>query len=214
MRLNTVIIADDSVSCDISALCVLLKDTSAQLLEQFEQTMTDVYVTTNTYCSDGIDKHTISEKLSVFNSNGFLCFWYGHGSEDTFNMNGEKIVSTTENHYIFSNALIYTFSCLNGNNLADVLIENNAKAFVGYTSNANCPYGIDDVTCNIAMSFVTSFLGGKSICSAVDDLRAAYEDAIFNDELEPFQRSRFQENRDGIVLKGNGALTINDLLVA
>ncbi len=214
MKLNSVIIADDSEACNISSLCVLLKDATAVLLTQFGQARADVQVANSIYCSDEISKHNLAEKVSVCNSNEFLCFLYGHGSEESFSVNAERIVSTTENHYIFSNAMIYAFSCLNGNALADVLVENSAKAFVGYANNANCPYGIDDVTCGIAMSFVSSLLNGKSISNAVDDLRASYEEAIFNDELEPFQRSSFQENRDGLVLKGNGALTINDLLVA
>jgi hypothetical protein len=129
-------------------------------------------------------------------------------------MNGEDIVNTTENHYVFSNALIYTFSCMNGGTLADVMINNNVKTFVGYSGNANCPYGIDDVTCGIVMSFVSSLLDGKSISNAVDDLKSSYENAIFDGDLEPFQRSWFQENLDGIVIKGNGNLTIDDLLVA
>ena len=103
---------------------------------------------------------------------------------------------------------------MNGGSLADVLIDNNAKVFVGYTSNANCPYGLDNVTCNIAMSFVSSFLSGKTIKDAVDDLKMSYEEAIFNEELEPFQRSRLQENRDGITIKGDGTLTVEDMLVA
>ena len=214
MKLNSVIIADDSEACNISSLCVLLKDATAELLTQFGQTRENVQVATNVYCSDEINKHNLAEKVSLLNSNGFLCFLYGHGSEESFSVNTEKIVSTTDNYYIFSNGLIYAFSCLNGNNLADVLVENNAKTFIGYLGYANCPYGIDDVTCGIVLSFISSLLKGKSVSNAVNDLRASYEEAIFNDELEPFQRSRFQENRDGLVLKGDGTLTINDFLVA
>lgn len=103
---------------------------------------------------------------------------------------------------------------MNGGTLADVMINNNVKTFVGYSGNANCPYGIDDVTCGIVMSFVSSLLDGKTISNAVDDLKSSYENAIFDGDLEPFQRSWFQENRDGIVIKGNGNLTIDDLLVA
>ena len=74
---------------------------------------------------------------------------------------------------------------------------------------------MDDVTCNIVMSFVSSFLfKGKSIKNAVDDLKASYEEAIYNSELDPIQRSEYQKNRDSIVIKGDGNLTINDLLVA
>ena len=213
MKLNTVIIADE-VAENIGELCVMLKDSTCQLIAQFGQSTENVQVSNTIYSHDTINKYNLSEKLSLVNPNTFLCCWFGHGSEEAFSVNGENIVTTTDNHYVFSNALIYTFSCLNGGTLADVLVSNNAKVFVGYNGNANCPYGIDEVTCGIAMSFVSSLFNGESVNNAVADLRSAYEDAIFNDELEPFQRSRFQENRDSIVLKGDGTLTINDLFVA
>ena len=213
MKLNAIVIADD-VAENIGELCVMLKDHTNQLLEQFEHTKSDVQVNTACYCHNTIDKQNLSDKLALVNSNYFLCCWFGHGSDTSFSMNSEDIITTTDNHYVFSNALVYTFSCMNGGSLADVLIDNNAKVFVGYTSNANCPYGLDNVTCNIAMSFVSSFLSGKTIKDAVDDLKMSYEEAIFNEELEPFQRSRLQENRDGITIKGDGTLTVEDMLVA
>lgn len=213
MRLNAIVIADD-VAENIGELCVMLKNSACQLLEQFDRTKDDVIVQSAVYCHDTVNRQTLSEKLSLVNSKSFLCCWFGHGTDESFCMNDENIVTTIDNHYIFSNALIYTFSCLNGGTLADVLLSNNTKAFVGYNGNANCPYGIDDVTCGIAMSFLSSFLGGNTISNAVDDLKTAYEDAVFNKELEPFQRSCFQENRDNITLKGDGSLTIDNILVA
>lgn len=213
MRLNAVVIADD-VAENIGELCVMLKNSACQLLEQFERTKDDVIVHNAVYCHDTVNRQNLSEKLALVNSKNFLCCWFGHGTDESFCMNNENIVTPTDNHYIFSNALIYTFSCFNGGTLADVLVSNNTKAYVGYKGNANCPYGIDDVTCGIAMSFLSSFLGGNSISNAVDDLKTAYEDAVFNKELEPFQRSCFQENRDNITLKGDGSLTIDNILVA
>lgn len=213
MKLNAIVITDD-VAEDIGELCVMLKNSTNQLLEHFGRTRNDIQINNATYCHDTINKHNLSEKASLVNSMSFLCFWYGHGTDTSFRMNGEDIVNTTENHYVFSNALIYTFSCMNGGTLADVMINNNAKTFVGYGGDANCPYGIDDVTCGIVMSFVSSLLDGKTISNAVDDLKSSYEDAIFDGKLEPFQRSWFQENRDGIVIKGDNSLTIGDLLIA
>lgn len=213
MNLNSVVLADD-VAEDIGELCVMLKNATSQLLEEFERTRDDIKVHCTTYCPDTVNSQNLSEKFALVNSKNFFCCWFGHGMEESFSMNGENVVTSTKNHYIFSNAVIYTFSCLNGGTLADVLISNNAKAFVGYTGNANCPYGIDNVTCGIAMSFLSSLLAGKSINEAVNDLKASYEDAVFNNELEPFQRFRFQENRDNVTLKGNGALTVDNLLVA
>lgn len=215
MKLNVVILADDSAYCSISDLCLMLKNSAYRLLEQYKNVHPDMDLNYQEFLSDSINKQNLSEKMASVNIDRFLCFWYGHGKRDSFQIDREDVVTTTDNHYVFSNAFIYTFSCLNGNELADILIANKVKAFVGYTEFANCPYGMDDVTCNIVMSFVSSFLfKGKSIKNAVDDLKASYEEAIYNSELDPIQRSEYQKNRDSIVIKGDGNLTINDLLVA
>lgn len=213
MKLNTVILADDSASCDIADLCVLLKERTIQQLEEFTLSNNSVETEKFIYLSDSISKQNVSEKMSLINSDSSICFWYGHGNAESFCIGNEPIITTTENHYVFSNALIYTFSCLNGRELADTLVANNVKAFVGYTDYANCPYGIDDVTSDIVMTFIKSFLGGKTVYESKEDLSAAYEDAIFNENLEPFQRSQFQSNRDGLVVKGDGSLCVRDVLI-
>ena len=209
MKLNSIILADDSDN----VLFLMLKDATLQLLDIFARTQTHIDVVSNAYMSDNVSKCTLSEKLSVVNNDSFLCFWYGHGKEDSFKIGDEQIVSTTDNHYIFTNAMIYTFSCLNGGELADTLIANNTKAFVGYSDSAYCPCGIDDITCRVAMTFLSSLLGGKSISDSVEDLKAAYEDTMYEDGLDPLQAESFQRNRDNIVLKGNGTLTIKDFII-
>lgn len=213
MKLNSVILADDSESCDIAELFVMMKNSTIQLLEQYTVAHKDIVSVNNTYLSDSITKQNLSEKMSLVNSEPFLCFWYGHGKADSFRIADEDVVTTTENYYVFSNALIYTFSCLNGKDLADVIMANKAKAFVGYTDYANCPYGIDDVTTEIVMSFISAFLGGKTVSEAMTDLEEAYTRAIHDDSIEPFQRQLFQSNRDSLVVKGNGNICFRDMLI-
>ena len=213
MKLNSVILADDSESCDISELCVLLKDSTKQLLYYSCSSHDSIDLTGYEYLSGSVDKHNISDKMAIVNNGSFLCFWFGHGKNDSFVIDNEPIVTTTENYYVFSNAMVYTFSCFNGGALADVLIENSAKAFVGYDGDANCPLGIDDFTTSIVMSFLSSFLSGKTVNEAKDDLEEAYNKAIFNETLDPFQRPLFQTNRDNLVVKGNGNLRITELFL-
>lgn len=214
MRLNTVIIADDSAECSIRDLCVLLRDSTSQLLEQYQQTHTNIMVDNVTLSSDVVTTNNLSGKLSTINQSNFISFWFGHGEKDRFTIANEAVVTTTVNHYVFSNALIYTFSCYNGQELADVLIANKAIAFVGYDKEAQCPLGIDDITSQIVQTFIASFMvEGKSVKEAVSDLKAAYNNAVYNDKIEPFIRGYFQTNRDALVLKGNGDLTVNDFII-
>lgn len=214
MKLNTVIIADDSAECDIRDLCIMLKNSTIQVLQQY-QTVQEVDVNNAVLSSDTISKYNISEQLSQINNNHFLSFWFGHGEKDKFFIANDAIVTTTANHYVFSNALIYTFSCFNGQELADVLIANKAIAFVGYDKEAQCPLGIDDITSEIAQTFIVSFMiEGKQVKEAVSDLKKAYDDAVYNENIDPFTRGYFQTNRDALVLKGDGDLTINDFIIS
>lgn len=213
MTLHSVIIADDSATCNIAGLCVLLKENTSRSLSQYKASHPEVELSSSECLSADVTKHNLSEHLARVNSENFACFWYGHGKNNSFVIGDEEIVSMTENHYIFSNALIYTFSCLNGGELADLLLKNQTKTFVGYKGVANCPYGLDDLTTEIVMSFIDSFLSGKTANEAKADLVAAYERSIFDDSLDPLQRSRFQENRDNLVIKGDGEITVGDLLV-
>ena len=61
------------------------------------------------------------------------------------------------------------------------------------------------------MVFVDSFINGKSVNDAMYDLRKAYDDAVYDENIEPFLRGYFQNNRDALVLRGDGNLIINDI---
>lgn len=213
MKLNSVILADDSESCDIANLFVMMKDSTVQLLEQYASSHEDIDAENHIYLSGSITKQNLSEKMSLVNSENFLCCWYGHGKVDSFRIGSEDVVTTTENYYVFSNALIYTFSCLNGKELADALVANKTKTFVGYTDYAYCPYGIDDVTTEIVMSFISSFLSGKTVNESKANLEASYNNAIYDESLDAFQRQLFQTNRDNLIVKGNSSLTIYDIII-
>lgn len=213
MKLNSVVIADVLTSCNIAGLFELLKTTTKSLLDDYEKSHADLCLHNNEINSESVTKVNLSDYLSTVNGDKFLCYWYGHGKEDALLIDNEEIVTTTENYYLFSNALIYTFSCFNGKNLADVLIENKTITFVGYTAPANCPYGLDEITCDIVMSFINSFLAGKTVDDSLTELKEAYGRAINDNSIEPFVRARFLENRDSLVVKGNGDITINDMFV-
>lgn len=213
MKLTAVTLADDSDNCNISELCTILKNNTDLLLRVFCAEHRDISLSHNVYLSGSLTKDTLVEKMVPINQNAFVCFWYGHGGNDSFEIGGEPIVTTTSNYYLFSNALVYTFSCFNGTTLADALIRNNALTFVGYTDVAQCPIGIDDTTADIAMTFISSFLSGKTAKESCMDLKIAYENAVFDETIDPFVRGYYQENRDALTLKGNKDLVLYDILV-
>ena len=63
------------------------------------------------------------------------------------------------------------------------------------------------------MSFISSFLDGKTVNEAKEDLESAYNQAVYDESLDPLQRPLFQTNRDNLVVKGNGDLKLCDMLI-
>ena len=136
---------------------------------------------------------------------------FTHGSRDAIYLNHEELISPTKNYYILSNALVYTFSCLAGNELADILIQNNALTFWGYTEEAlvNPSYYDKFVTC--AMYGIFSFLAGATIKEAYNNTIECMNITI--DEIYPksvLAASFLEEDRDALIVKGDESLSISD----
>ena len=209
MKLNSVIIADDKDE-KLGVFFHLLEIKTTEMLNQFiagEGNELDSKV----LHSDDIDAVSISGKFAVVNNNQFLCFCYVHGNKDGMFVDNHSFLSTSVNYYILSNAFVYTFSCENGDKLADKLIENQVRTFIGYKNEAWCPVDCDDITSNIAVVGLKSFLSGKTAKEAYEDLKLAYNKPIYNKEKEALARHFYKLNREALVIKGDEALTVNGM---
>lgn len=210
-KVNSIILADEADE-RLGELFADLKNATDLELNKFGK---DNHVICQT-CMLGseCDKRTVAEPFSKVNQSPFFFFVYAHGREDAIMVDGENVISATDNYYILSNAVIYALSCHNGGNLADVLLNNQILLFVGYKDNANCPYGMDDRTLEIGLSFITAFLQGKTARESFEKLYSEYTKAVRDENLDPFQRAAYQESRDALVIKGNEDIHIDNLLIA
>lgn len=210
-KVNSIILADESDG-KLGEIFADLKNATDLELYNFGK---DKHVTCQTMLlGSECDKHTIVESLTKVNEQPFLFFVYAHGREDAIMVNSEGVISSNENYYILSNAVVYTLSCYNGGKLADVLLDNKALLFVGYKAKANCPYGMDDQTLEIGLSFVTAFLKGNTARESFENLYSAYTKVVRDESLDPFQRAAYQESRDALVIKGDENVQIKNLLIA
>ena len=76
MKLNSVIFADDSESCDIADFCVLLKNSTIHVLEQYVSSCDNIDLNNKVCLSDYITKGNLSDELALINNDNFICFWY------------------------------------------------------------------------------------------------------------------------------------------
>jgi len=210
-KVNSVILVDKSDE-KLGELFSDLKNATDFELRKFAK---DNHIVCQTMTlGSACDKYSIVDSLSKVNERPFLFFVYAHGREDAIVVEGECVISSNENYYVLSNAVVYTLSCYNGGELADMLLDNKLRLFVGYRGKANCPYGMDDRTLSIGLSFVIAFLEGKTASESFDVLYDSYTKSVRDTALDPFQRAAYQESRDALVMKGDGNIQIKDLLIA
>jgi len=147
-------------------------------------------------------------KLPLLNSNNFLCFVYSHGNDTSFRAREPFIGSASAKMYC--NSLFYTFSCRTGNGIGLELIDNGCHAFIGYKTEASIVVGyIDDfVTC--ANHGLVRLVSGDKASEAVEKMRNTYTEYIDKNYAKDFLvASILMDNRDALILHGNGDLTID-----
>jgi len=164
---------------------------------------------------EDIDLVNFSNHLIGINQYNFLFLGFVHGNNETMFINeSEKFISTTDNYYVLSNALIYVFSCHSGNELADKLLENNAHVFWGYSNKAWVCYDFIELFKICAMSGYNHFILGCSIEDAEKKMKSEINhqiDILYN--ISMFAASKLMENLDKMIIKGNKTLTIQDFVL-
>lgn len=161
--------------------------------------------------SGKVTANNIGEILSKVNQRGFLFLSFVHGSPESMVMDDtECFVSTTKNHYLFTNSFIYTFSCYNGTDLADILLMNGAAVFWGYSNAAWVCHPHNDEFKTAALSGYRHFLSGDSATVAynrmIEDMNTQIDEMYKTDIIAA---SCLMKNRDALTLKGNRELTVD-----
>lgn len=204
--INTVIVCDkdDKELGDFFSLC---KD-HVITTQQHQAKIKELY-------SDDVDVANFSDHLSDINQSNFLFFGFVHGSSTFMTMNGyDHFLSTSNNYYTLSNAFVYAFSCYNGMDLADKLLENNVHTYWGYLDKAWVCYDFIEDFKDCALSGFDSFALGNTIECAenmmIEKMNGKIDD-IYN--VNMFAASLLMKNRDAMIIKGNKQLTIGDFSI-
>ena len=205
--INTVIVYDDDDENlgDFFSLC---KHHVVSTSRQYKSEIKEIN-------SSNIDVDNLGLSFSEVNQNNFLFFGFIHGSKDSMIMNEtDHFISVTNNYYILSNAFVYTFSCHNGSDLADKLLENNVHIYWGYNEKASvCNNYINEFR-NCALCGYDYFISGCSVEIAEKMMYETINDTI--DKLanvSSFAASILMDNRDSIIVKGNKSMTMADFIL-
>lgn len=205
--INTVIVCDkdDKELGDFFSLC---KYHAIKTSQQHKVTIKELH-------SEDIDVVNFSNHLLDINQANFLFFSFVHGSCTSMTINGhDHFLSTSNNYYTLSNAFIYAFSCYNGMDLADKLLENKAHVYWGYLNKAWVCYDFIDEFEVCALSGFDFFALGNTIENAESMMIARINEEI--DEISGinmFAASLLMKNRDAMIIKGDKQMTINDFII-
>jgi len=172
-------------------------------------------IKTNIIPSNAAFDIVLPMQLPNINKDRFIFISYTHGSKTELLQSGSiPFISSSDNENQLKNAFAYCFACEAGNILGKGLCENGTLAFIGYNTNVTVQiyFGALDSFIECATSGLAALVSGMSFKDVYLSMKEKYNDCI--DEFykkDLLTASLFMDNRDALVLHGNGGLTIDDL---
>lgn len=158
----------------------------------------------------------IDELLPQINTQNFIFVVYSHGDDDQLLSDGTHYIKRGINHYLFSNSLFYSMSCLSGRELGQALVANGSHVFIGYKEEINALLGAFlQLSIDCDNHALKNFILGKPIGHCYDEMKEFFTEKI--DELvangEPMRASTLRATRDALVFEGNRELTLDNFRI-
>lgn len=128
--------------------------------------------------SDKLDSTIINQCTSQAKEYIFVAF--SHGSSSALWGREVPYIQAGYNLSNFYNSILYTFACSAGISFYPELIKNNIPAYYGYKSKAWASTNklLIDVFVRCAVKGIISFLSGRTLKEAADDLLTEYTNSI------------------------------------
>ena len=142
-----------------------------------------------------------------------LCIVASHGSFDSIvDENGNDVISTRTTNYAFSGKGLYAISCWCAQSLMPDLFRIGLSFFVGYEDEIRFS-GDDSVFVDCALSGLRSFVSGRCVEQAKEDMLSSFDEAIKKAEesSNPFEKMFLLHDKESLVFLGKKDLTFSDL---
>lgn len=154
--------------------------------------------------SSELTKDYISSIVDQQGDEDFLFVAFSHGGDDELvctNVN-EPYISSDINTAIFGDKIVYTYACNAGSKLGNALVNNGAKAFVGYTEEVWATYDIFEAVADCATHGINVILDGRSLEECINEMKGKYTSeytkALENGDL--IGAGYLLESREALVL--------------
>lgn len=142
-----------------------------------------------------------------------LCIFASHGSCDSIvDEAGNDVISTRTTNYVFSGKGLYAISCWCAQSLLPKLHQIGLSLFVGYNDKI-CFSGDESVFVDCALSGLRSFVSGKCLNQAKEDMLSSFDEAIkkAGESPNPFEKMHLLHDKESLVFCGDPELTLADL---
>lgn len=158
----------------------------------------------------------IDIRLPQINTLNYIFAVYAHGKDDELLSNNTFFIKKDVNSSLFANSFFYSMSCLTARALGKSLIAEGSHAFIGYSVEAEALLGVfmkTSIDCD--NHGIKNFIRGLSLQECYERMKEHYTEKIdwLEGSGEPILAAYLLNNRDSLVLEGNGNLTMTDFII-
>ena len=168
---------------------------------------------TNIPCTSKTGEELAEQSIMQAMESHALCIFASHGSCDSIvDENGNDVISTRTTNYTFSRKGLYAISCWCAQSLMPELCRIGLSFFVGYDDEIRFS-GDESVFVDCALSGLRSFICGKSLDLAKEDMLSSFDEAIekAGESPNPFEKMFLLQDKESLVFFGDPKLTFADL---
>jgi len=155
----------------------------------------------------------INQSISKMQNN-FIFIGFTHGSDcELVGSKNDPYIAIGKNEMLFEGAFFYCFACNTGKILGKKIIDHKGKCFVGHNRKvyANNIGTWRNLFMQPILCFWKKFISGNTVLLCLREKQAEYTrliDSLYATDL--FHAAYLRENRDSLVLYGDGNCSIND----
>ena len=177
--------------------------------DEARQLCADTGIPCTSMTGNDLEEQSIMQAID----NHSLCVLASHGSFDSIvDENGNDVISTRTTNYAFNGKGLYAVSCWCAQSLMPELCRIGLSLFVGYDDEIRFS-GDESVFVDCALSGLRSFVGGKCLELAKEDMLSSFDEAITKagESPDPFEKMLLLHDKESLVFFGDPELTFADL---
>lgn len=152
---------------------------------------------------DIINQHTADADEYVFAA-------FSHGCDTALLCGKERYVEAGDNVENFYSSVFFTFACQTANGIGKEFDEVYVLGYFGYNKPAWVVPSKEDVFVECATKGLVSFLEGKTLKQSVEDMVAAYDNALKDAEMTPAYMFLLKNKQSLVTIVNSENKTIND----